>query len=318
MRKNTDMNEITSSDPVRTEDWDDFIGQKRLKRRLDVYIQSAIAEERELEHMLLVATPGAGKSTLARLVAQRLGDPFYEFRMPITEKTLTYFIKDCVGGVLLLDELHAARPSFQELLLTALQEGYIQTPNGVRWSTDRLTFIAATTEPHMIIKPLWDRFAVKPEFDEYSDDDMVEIVKVMARRVGIEVSAELAEHLGRAAGGVPREAGNLVRGAARLLAIGMDPTPEVVLDLVGIDPDGLTDRHMKYLRALDELGGVSGLPNICTMLQLSAPVIQDLERLLIKRKLLRLEPNGRSMQPAAYAKIPSHNNVVASMRRKTA
>lgn len=295
--------QASTSEQIRAQSWDDYIGQERLKARLRIHIKAAIAENRELDHMLLVAPPGSGKTTLARLIAEEVGDPFHVKMMPTKEKEFLYFCMDN-GGVVLLDEIHAAKTAFQEML-QGIQDKVLFKPDGKTVDVSHITFIAATTRPEKVIKPLWDRFLIKPEWDEYTDEDMGRIVAGMARRANVELPTDVADGLARAAGGTPRVAGSLITAARSLAAIGEALTVEAILDLSEMDVDGLSSRHVNYLRALSELGGVAGLSGLCSMLQLSSSVVEDLERLLIKRGFIRKDgTSGRTLTDVGWAKAP--------------
>lgn len=304
----------STGEQVRAQTWDDYVGQKRLKARLMIHIKAALVENRELDHILLVAAPGEGKTTLARLIADQLGDPFHVKQMPMKEKDFIWFCMDN-RGVVLLDEIHAASPAFQ-LMLLGIQEGVLQTSDGKEVDVRHLTFIGATTNPEKLSKPLWDRFLIKPEWDPYTDEDMHEIVAGMATRAGVDLSDEIARGLCRAAGGTPRIAGALVAAARSLQAIGEPVTVESILDLAEMDADGLSSRHLKYLQALSALGDTAGLSPICSLLQLPQSIVEDLERLLILRGMIRKDLSGRHMTDAARAKVPRQSQTDRLSHRK--
>jgi Holliday junction DNA helicase RuvB len=302
---------------IRARSWDDYVGQEVLKGRLRKIINAAVADHRLLDSMLFTAAPGMGKTTLARIVADEVGDPFHSFKMPISVERLVDFVEGWEGGVLLLDEIHAAPKSFQELLLGAIEDGAIEI-DGWKTSTRHVTLLAATTEPEKVIKPLWDRFVYTPRFAPYTDAEMCLVISGMAQRAGVVIDDEVVAGLGRAAGGTPRIAGSLIAAARDLGAIGDSVTVDSVLDLAGIDEDGLSDRHLDYLQVLKLLGGVSGLKNICGMLQLSARVVEDLERLLILRGYVKLQPRGRTLTARASSKLVSPPAPTPLMRRAKA
>jgi Holliday junction DNA helicase RuvB len=314
MNKDINMTEATTGERVRAQSWDEFVGQSTLKRRLTTHIDAARNEGRALDHMLLVAPPGSGKTTLAKLIADRLGDDFADFMMPMDLKQLVRFIGRWRGGVLLLDEIHRAPKAFQESLLS-IEQGYIQMPTGQRVEVGHVTFICATTEPQGVIKPLWDRLLVKPVWEDYSDEDMARIITGMAERSGLVVAEQVAAGLARATGGTPRVAGSLVVALRDLAVTDQEVSVETILDLTGLDVDGLTGQHVAYLHTLQALGGQSGLANVCSLLQLPPPVVQDLERLLIKRGFVALESNGRTLTTMGAAKLPGSTGMPPSQRR---
>jgi Holliday junction DNA helicase RuvB len=301
MENNT---QVSTGELVRARNWSDYVGQEQLKSRLLTHIGAAAKADRTLDHMLLVAPPGAGKTTLAALIADELCDPFYSIMMPMDLKEFTYFCADWRGGIVLLDEIHRASTAFQEAMLSALDDGELALTSGSKVSVRHITFIGATTEPQNIIKPLWDRFLVKPRWDDYSDEEMGGIVAGMARRAGVAMPDDVAQGLARATGGTPRIAGSLVVACRDLLETDQDASVDSILSLAGIDRDGLSERHIDYLKALKELGGVSGLKNLCTLMQYSAAVLEELERLLLHRGFVRLERSGRTITSAGMSKLP--------------
>lgn len=297
--------QLPTGELVRAHAWDEFEGQRELKGRLLTHVRAAYEKDRMLDHMLLVAPPGSGKTTLAELIAHEIEDPFHRMMMPMDLKEFVYFCGDWKGGILLLDEIHRASRAFQEALLPALEDGELSLTSGSRISVRHITFLGATTEPQGIIKPLWDRFLVKPRWDDYTDEDMARIVVGMAARANVAMPADVAEGLARATGGTPRVAGSLVVACRDLLDTGQEATVDSVLALAGIDSDGLSGRHLDYLKSLNELGGVSGLRNICSLMQLSQSVLEELERLLIRRGFVKLESKGRSLTRTGRDKIPA-------------
>jgi holliday junction DNA helicase RuvB len=294
----------STGETVRARTWDEYIGQNKMKGRLLIHVEAARQQGRMLDHMLLVGPTGAGKTTLAKLIAASVGDDFGSFMMPIDIKRLVRFIEKWQGGVLLLDEIHRAPTSFQESLLS-IEDGYLETPTGERVSTRHVTFILATTEPQDVLKTLWDRMLVKPRWEDYADDEMAAIVAGMASRANVPMPVEIAHGLARATGGTPRVAGSLVVAYRDLCTTGHYITAEDVLDHAGIDCDGLNEQQIEYLQTLRELGRRSGLANICSLMQLSPKVVQGLERLLIKRGFVRLESTGRELTDRGATKLPN-------------
>lgn len=275
--------------------WDDFIGQDDLKERLDVHIQSALNRQADrLEHIFLYGPPGMGKTTLAGVIANRFLRPLHKFVMPLDDRALRRVVND-LWGVVLFDELHRCSTKQQEQLLSLLEDGYLTTKNGRVIENPLLTIVGATTERSEVIKPLLDRFPVRPEFVPYTDGELTQIAQGMLKTAGLSVDAEFAEALARACGGVPRNIASLVTMARDLHAVNGDVAPEDVLEYCGLTEDGLTAQHVKYLETLHTNGGPMGLSTIATVMHLGASSVRELEQFFVQRGWLEYSPSGRDL-----------------------
>lgn len=294
---------VPAGDILRARRLDEYVGQRKLKERLGIHIRAAIAQERMLDHVLLTGSPGYGKTSLAQIIADELGDEFAAITMPMKPAALASFLRQWRGGVLLIDEIHRASDSQQEDLLSLLEDGVFRTSNGRKIVVPHLTVVGATTEPENIIPPLYDRFVIKPTFEEYTDGDMGCIVVSMGNKVDIDFDAETAVRLGQAAGGTPRNARHLVLAARDLATSGEMPTVEDILQLCGTEPDGLTVEHLKYLETLSDLGGQGGLNVLSSMLRLHQRILMELERLLVHHGLILFGTTGRELTQKGFNRI---------------
>jgi len=98
---------------------DQFVGQLRIKERLDVLISAAKQREDSLEHLLFCGPPGLGKTSLAHIVAKAMGANITTTSGPVIEKAgdlaglLTTLQK---GDVLFIDEIHRLNKNIEEYL----------------------------------------------------------------------------------------------------------------------------------------------------------------------------------------------------------
>jgi Holliday junction DNA helicase RuvB len=293
------------SELVTPRTWDDYVGQSLLKQHLDIKVRAAVAQDRLLDHTLLIAPPGAGKSTIVKLIADRIGDELLVLPMPMPMDEFLYTLEGFIGGIVFLDELHNAPRPFQEAMQVALADGFIRGRFGEKVGCKRMTFVGATTteEAKRLLQPMVQRFKYRPSWDPYSDADMAEIVAGMASRAGVEIPADVCAQLAGATGGCPRRGQDLVVSARDLAAVGIELTADAVLELTGVDADGLTKDHLDYLRMLHGVGGVAGLGLMKSVLGMNDQQVQDLERTLVMRGLIRRGQSGRKLMPPGRAKI---------------
>lgn len=273
--------------------WDAYIGQEKLKERLQVKIDAALDRMDSLGHILFASGPGQGKSSLARLVTDNMGIPYVAMDMPVKWKSLQkIFIEAEPRTAVMLDELHRLPKREQENLLTVLNDGLIQMDNGKRLHLPhKISIFGATTEIQDVIKPLRDRFHFIARFEDYSDEDMAQIISRMAMKVDLEPSAEQCLIFGQASAGTPRQARNIILTARDLGST----DPDEVLTMAGITRDGLTEDHIEYLLALSQIGGRAGVENMSNMTGQPKDVLVDLEKLLVQKGFIIYGPKGREL-----------------------
>jgi Holliday junction DNA helicase RuvB len=298
---------MANENALRPQSWDTYIGQEKVKDRLQISIDGAINRNDPLDHVLLYGEPGCGKTSLAALISQEMKSEFVPMVMPVKVKALAKVFMEPMNGlattrVIFLDEIHRLSKKDQEFLLPVLEDHEIQFENGKKFQIPgNFTVVGATTELERIIRPLRDRFIHKPKFDDYTDDEMADIVERMARRISIFIPRDDAISLGRASAGVPRQARTLVFTARDLGTT----DPEVVLETCGISAEGLTEDHMSYLEALDHMGQVAGVDVLTNYTGQPKDVLLDLEKLLVRKRYIEYTPKGRSLMVAGMKLIQS-------------
>ncbi len=295
-------------DNLRPKQWDDYVGQDRMKRELEIRIDSAIKDDRPLDHILLSGPPGAGKTCLAEIIAEKLGEPIEIVTMPIGLKALIRLVQN-FSGIVLFDEIHRCSPKEQEVLLPLLEFGYVSDASGRKIKNEWLTVVGATTEKQKLIEPLVDRFEIKPEYDDYTDEEMTRIVMSMATKANLTIDEETAATFGKAAAGTPRRARQFILGYRDLQnSTGEVPTGDEVLDLCQTSWDGLTTNHVRYLETLYALGGSKGVDVLVSLMRQPKPLVIELERLLIQRGLIVFGERGRELTQVGQKRIGVNTN----------
>jgi Holliday junction DNA helicase RuvB len=301
------MNDSPFDESIRPSRWEDYVGQGKMKSRLQTSIKAAITQRRSLDHIFLAAHPGTGKSTIARLIANEYCEDFKSITMPIKTEAFLDIVED-FEGVLLLDELHAASKAFQEMLQPALEDGVVRCPDGYEIDVSGIVFIGATTTElrSKVLAPLLQRFEICPSWEPYSLEEIALIIQGMATRLGFSIDADVAGGLAGACGETPRLAKRFVKAARDLGAVGEEVTVESVLDHVGVDRDGLGAEHMDYLRTVKAQGGKAGLRNLANLMGVSTAAVEDLERVLAVKGFVHLSTSGRRLTPAGKDKIATN------------
>src|SRR6202050_2874625 len=300
---------------------DQFVGQVRIKERLDVLIGAAKQRDDSLEHLLFCGPPGLGKTSLAHIVAKAMGANITTTSGPVIEKAgdlaglLTTLQK---GDVLLMHEITRLNKNIEEYLYPAMEDFRLdiiidQGPNArsVRLNLPRFTLIGATTRAGMISAPLRSRFGLVNRLDYYPAEDLQKVIVRSARLLELEIETAAALEIARRSRGTPRIAHNLLRWV-RDYAPGRSPPPVTVatadaaLAMLEIDQDGLDEMDKRLLEALIHKfdGGPVGLNSLAVSVGEEAGTLEEVhEPYLIMDGFLKRTPQGRVAAKRAYEKL---------------
>ena len=70
---NISPGELRQETTLRPQTLEDYIGQKKVKENLSIFIKAAKLRNDPLDHVLFYGPPGLGKTTLAGIIANELG-----------------------------------------------------------------------------------------------------------------------------------------------------------------------------------------------------------------------------------------------------
>ena len=298
---------------LRPKSLSEFIGQSEARTNLRVFIESARQRKDAMDHTLFFGPPGLGKTTLAQIISRELGVNFKMTSGPVLAKAgdLSAILTNLEpNDVLFIDEIHRLNPIVEEILYPALEDFELDLVIGegpaartVRIELQPFTLVGATTRLGLLTTPLRDRFGIPIRLQYYSDDELYEIVKLNAEKLGIVADKSGATEIARRARGTPRIAGRLLRRVVDFVLVEGDGVlnkkiADHALSRLGVDNLGLDSADRRYLKLIAEQysGGPVGIETICAAISESRDALEEvIEPYLLQMGLIQRTPRGRML-----------------------
>jgi Holliday junction DNA helicase RuvB len=281
----------------------DFIGQENTKLILGVALNGAKQRGSRLEHIIIYGPPGLGKTTLANIIATEMKSKLHMSigtSIQTSTDVVDLFEDVFEGDIVFIDEIHRIPIKLEELLYTAMEDGYIDLGNE-RMNIPSFTLIGATTRLGDLSKPLRDRFGIQLRLELYSQDELVQIALRTASVLGITLTYDGALILASRARGTPRILNSFIKRAMDVAhasgQAGIDETVALAtLEMLEIDELGLDRMDRKILDVLvnDYNGKPVGINTIAASVGEEAKTLQEVyEPYLIASKLIQPTSRGR-------------------------
>ncbi|HEX3020792.1 MAG TPA: Holliday junction branch migration DNA helicase RuvB, partial [Lachnospiraceae bacterium] len=160
----------------------DYIGQKKAKDNLKVYIEAAKQRKEPLDHVLFYGPPGLGKTTLAGIIANEMDVNLKVTSGPAIEKPgeMAAILNNLQeGDLLFVDEIHRLNRQVEEVLYPAMEDfaidiiiGKGSSARSIRLDLPKFTLVGATTRAGMLTAPLRDRFGVVHRLEFYTIEEL--------------------------------------------------------------------------------------------------------------------------------------------------
>lgn len=299
----------------------EYIGQKKLKSMLQVYIDAARQRRESLDHVLFYGPPGLGKTTLSGIIANEMGVHMKITSGPAIEKpgdmaAILNHLQE--GDVLFVDEIHRLNRQVEEVLYPAMEDfaidivlGKESNAKSIRLALPHFTLVGATTRAGLLSAPLRDRFGVVQRLEFYEQDELQEIVLRSAKVLGVEIDAAGSAEIARRSRGTPRLANRLlrrVRDFAEVKYSGAvtEAVARDALNLLDVDTCGLDAGDRTILNLIIDMfhGGPVGLDTLAAALGEDAGTLEEVyEPYLLMQGFLIRTPRGRVATEYAYSHL---------------
>lgn len=171
---------------LRPKDFDGFVGQSHLvapKASLRMLVDQA-----QMPHAFFYGPPGCGKTTLARIIANQLDVPFYEFnatslKIEQLRKIFTQYENALQKPLIFIDEVHRLAKNQQEVLLPVME-------------TNAVLVIGASTEnPYFSLTSAMRSRSMLFELKPHTNEDLKALAQRACEKERLNLTEEAMEYL---------------------------------------------------------------------------------------------------------------------------
>lgn len=293
----------------RPESIDDFIGQEDVKFSIKVYLESAIVKNNNLDHILIIGPSGVGKTTLARIIALKMKQNITYAQGSNLQKIsdiLNLFSLVNENDIIFIDEIHKIDKSIIEMLYVMIEDFVIDVPIGAdnnqkitRLQLPKFTLIAATNYLSKLPKPLVDRFPISFSLNNYTDDEIYQILYNICAKNDFKVKPADLNYIASLSKQNPRIAINLLKRYYDFSLNCQNLDVKEIFMKIGYYPEGFNKLDIEYMKLLKETKYLS-LTSIAQSLGFDKNTIEmNIETYLLKKSFIEITSRGRMLTEKA-------------------
>lgn len=303
---------------LRPQSFDEYVGQEKIKKNLNILIEAAKKRNEAIEHVLLYGPAGLGKTTLSNIIAKEMGVNIRTTSGPAIERvgdlgSILTNLED--GDVLFIDEIHRLNKTVEEVLYPAMEDHKLDIIVGkgpsartLQLDLPKFTLIGATTKLGSISNPLRNRFGSIHKLSFYDNSEMEKIIKRSSKILGIGIDDQGAKEIARCSRQTPRVSNRILKRVRDLAQINNSKTinqeiTKETLAMLEVDHFGLepTDRTIIETIIKNFSGGPVGVQTLAAATSEEVQTIEDVyEPYLIQIGFLARTPRGRVVTKSGF------------------
>jgi len=297
--------------------WNEYIGQEKIKKNLQVFIEASKKRDDVLDHILLFGPPGLGKTTLAHIIANEMDSSIKVTAAPSIDKAgdLAAILTNLGDGdILFIDEIHRLSPVIEEILYPAMEDYRLDIIIGsgpaaqtVQIDLPKFTLIGATTRAGMISNPLRDRFGMHFRMNFYNPSELSKIIKIASLKLNKPSNDNACSEISKRSRGTPRVALRLLKRVRDFAEVQNEDEITIercqyALNELGVNDLGFDEMDLRLLELLiTNKGKPMGLSTIAAALSEDEGTIEDaIEPYLLANSYIERTARGRIASVKSY------------------